>query len=201
VDHVPFARDAGVAGTRADVERLVGSRLTGPVLVFVGTLAAKHNQVAAHWIVDVLAPSLPEAVTVLLSGPGTQRLHGMGAGARVVGLGLVDDVDAVVASADLCLAPLASGAGVKTKVLHYLTHSRLVAGTPLAFEGLEGAPGIHAASLDDLPDLVARLLGATETAAMAEARGAAQQTWMSEHHDHGRAVDQWREALECLNLN
>ena len=201
VDHVPFARAVVTAGTRADVERLVGSKLTGPVLVFVGTLAAKHNQVAAQWIVDVLAPSLPEAVTVLLCGPRSEQLHGTGVGARVVGLGLVEDIDAVVAAADLCLAPLASGAGVKTKVLHYLMLGRRVAGTPLAFEGLEGAPGTFAAPLADLPALVARLAGATEETAMAEDRVAAQRTWMTQHHARGQAVDQWREALECLNLN
>jgi Glycosyl transferases group 1/Glycosyltransferase Family 4 len=201
VDHVPFARDVVTAGTRADVERLVGSKLTGPVLVFVGTLAAKHNQVAAQWIVDVLAPSLPQSVTVLLCGPRSEQLHGTGVGARVLGLGMVDDIDAVVASADLCLAPLASGAGVKTKVLHYLMLGRRVVGTPLAFEGIEGAPGVFAAPLADLPDLVTRLAGVTETAAVTEERVAAQSAWMTQHHARGQAVDQWREALECLNLN
>ena len=201
VDHVPFARAVTGAGARADVERLAGLKFAGPILVFVGTLAAKHNQVAAQWIVDVLAPSLPEAVTVLLCGPRTEQLHGTGIGARVRGLGLVDDIDAVVASADLCLAPLASGAGVKTKVLHYLAHGRRVAGTPIAFEGLEGAPGTFAAPIADLPDLVARLAGAAESMPAAEQRAAAQRTWMSQHHTRVQAVDQWREALQCLNLN
>jgi hypothetical protein len=201
VDHVPFARAVTSAGARAEVERLAGVEFGGPILVFVGTLAAKHNQVAAQWIVDVLAPSLPEAITVLLCGPRTEQLHGTGVGARVIGLGLVDDVDAVVASADLCLAPLASGAGVKTKVLHYLAHGRRVAGTPVAFEGLEGAPGTFAAPLPELPDLVAGLAAATESIPAAEQRTEAQRTWMSQHHTRAQAVDQWRDALQCLNLN
>src|SRR6202043_2767089 len=125
---------------------------------------------------------LPEAVTVLLCGPRTEQLHGTGAGARVVGLGLVEDVDAVVASADLCLAPLASGAGVKTKVLHYLAHGRRVAGTPVAFEGLEGAPGTFEAPLDELPLLVARLSTDIESEEEVQARAAAQRTWIECHH-------------------
>jgi len=53
----------------------------------------------------------------------------------------VDEIDSIIDSADLCLAPLATGAGVKTKVLHYLAHGKRIAGTPIAFEGLSGAPG------------------------------------------------------------
>jgi hypothetical protein len=201
VDHVPFAHAVTQESARASVARLAGVPLEGPILVFVGTLAAKHNLVAAQWIVDVLAPSLPEAVTVLLCGPGSDRFQGSDSGARVVGLGMVDDVDSVVASGDLCLAPLASGAGVKTKVLHYLVHGRRVAGTPVAFEGLENAPGTFSASLDDLPALVGRLIASAEPVPEDEQRVAAQRAWMAEHHAQEQAVRQWREVLGCLKLN
>jgi hypothetical protein len=201
VDHVPFAHAVQAAGARATAARLAGQPLEGPILVFVGTLAAKHNLAAAEWIVDVLAPSLQESVTVLLCGPGSDRFKSGGPGARVVGLGMVEDVDSVVAAADLCLAPLASGAGVKTKVLHYLVHGRRVAGTPLAFEGVENAPGMFSASLDDLPALVARLIATAEPVAEAEQRVAAQRGWMVEHHTQEQAVTQWREVLGCLKLN
>jgi glycosyltransferase involved in cell wall biosynthesis len=201
VDHVPFAHAVPPAAARAEVARLAGVALDGPILVFVGTLAAKHNLTAAQWIVDVLGPSLPEAVTVLLCGPGSDRFHASGRGASVVGLGMVEDVDSVVASADLCLAPLASGAGVKTKVLHYLVHGRRVAGTPVAFEGLENAPGMFSASLDDLPELVRRLIATPEPEPEAELRVAAQRAWMVDHHAQAQAVRQWREALGCLSLN
>jgi glycosyl transferase family 1 len=113
-------------------------------------------------------------------------------------LGMVTDLDDVVASADLCLAPLASGAGVKTKVLHYLAHGQRVVGTRVAFEGLDDAPGLSSATLSTLPDVVARLVASPETEQEAMLRRVAQFDWMNRHHARDRAVEQWREVLECL---
>src|SRR5207302_9564778 len=135
VDHAAFTSTRTDGESRRELERLLGRAPDGPLLVFVGRVAAKHNARAARWIIDVLAPSLPEAATVVLCGLGSERLRSRGRGARVAALGKVDDVDSVIAAADLCLAPLASGAGVKTKVLHYLAHGRRIAGTPVALEG------------------------------------------------------------------
>jgi hypothetical protein len=114
-------------------------------------------------------------------------------------LGNVDDVDSVIASADICLAPLASGAGVKTKVLHYLAHGCRVAGTPLAFEGIEGAPGLYQASLDSLPVLIASLTKTTESPENADARASAQRAWIEHHHGRQRVGQQWQEILQCLS--
>lgn len=198
VDHAPFARQAAAPESRAALERHLG-RSVGAVLVFVGTMKAKHNVPAARWIIDVLAPSLPPTATVVLCGTGTDNLRGRVGGAPVECLGQVDDVDSVIASADVCLAPLTSGAGVKTKVLHYLAHCRRVAGTPLAFEGLDGAPGIFEAPLESLPALVAELVERGESREAAQQRAAAQTAWMERHHGRRHVATQWQEILQCLN--
>jgi hypothetical protein len=195
VDHAAFVPD-GPLEADGDLAERVGGALRRPILLFVGTIAAKHNAVAARWLVDVLAPTLPDTTTIVICGPGSDGLPGGGrAGARVVLLGAVDDVDSIIATADLCLAPLATGAGVKTKVLHYLAHGKRVAGTPIAFEGLSGAPGLLEAPLDGLPDLVARIIAAPEAADAARSRVAAQHAWLTEHHGRPRIVDQWRNVL------
>jgi len=199
VDHAAWATPRDDTRAGAELERLLGRKPGGPVLVFVGRLAAKQNATAARWIVDTLAPSLPRDVTVALCGAGTERLRGRGTGARVAPLGSVDDVDSVIAAADLCLAPLAAGAGVKTKVLHYLAHGRRVAGTPVAFEGLDGAPGLYCAPLEEQPALVARLLSVAEPADVAEQRAAAQRAWIDERHGGAQIGRQWRDALQCLS--
>jgi hypothetical protein len=171
------------------------------VLLFLGTLRAKHNAAAAAWIVETLVATLPAGVTVLLCGPGTERLTpSKPSAARVVALGAVDDIDTVVAAADLCLAPLASGAGVKTKVLHYLAHGRPVAGTPAAFEGLTGAPGLYPASLEELPALVGRLCRQGEDPALAMTRAQAQRAWLEEHHGRAHVRAQWQEVFRCLGI-
>jgi hypothetical protein len=114
-------------------------------------------------------------------------------------LGNVDDVDSVIASADVCLAPLASGAGVKTKVLHYLAHGCRVAGTPMAFEGIDGAPGLYQASLASLPALVASLTKTVESPESAHARAGAQRAWLEHHHGREQVAQQWKEVLQCLS--
>jgi glycosyl transferase family 1 len=198
IDHVPLTSPIALAPDRASVAQLAGTGLPGPVLVFVGTMTAKHNVAAAQWLVDVLAPGLSDAVNIILCGPGSERFQSAGNGARVIGLGMVDNIDEVVASADLCLAPLASGAGVKTKVLHYLAQGQRVVGTRVAFEGLDDAPGLSSCPLPTLPDLVARMLASPETEHEAMLRRVAQFDWMNRHHARDRAVEQWREVLECL---
>ena len=114
----------------------------GPVLLFVGNLLGKHNADAARWLLEELAPRLPADCTLVLAGPGTDEVPPPeSTSALVCRLGAVSDIDAVIAGADLCLAPLAAGAGVKTKVLHYLAHAKPVVATPVAREGIEDAPG------------------------------------------------------------
>lgn len=197
VDHAAFVP---VSDSHVDsnvVERVLGARPTGPVLLFVGTMRAKHNAAAAHWIVDVLAPALPASTTLLICGPGSEAFQPQArvAGGRVSCLGTVVDIDSLIASADLCLAPLAAGAGVKTKVLHYLAHGRRVAGTPLAFEGLEGSPGLFAAPLAELPALVTCLSQQTEPTEQADTRARAQKEWIRRHHGSDHVAGQWRDAV------
>lgn len=198
VTHAPFASPRSPETARVALENLVGA-LSGPVLVFLGTLRAKHNAAAARWIIDVLGPALPATVTIVMCGPGSERLRPHPSGARVIGLGSVEDVDSVIAAADLCLAPLAAGAGVKTKVLHYLAHGRRVAGTPVAFEGLENAPGVYAAPLDSLAALVSRLARETETAESAGDRSLLQREWVASQHGRGGVAAQWKAVLTGLH--
>jgi Glycosyl transferases group 1 len=202
VDHAAFVPNLELEENHAALIDRVGGPLHPPVLLFVGTMTAKHNAAAARWLIDVLAPALADTATIVICGPGSDRLAGSGrAGARVVLLGAVDDIDSVIATADLCLAPLATGAGVKTKVLHYLAHGRKVAGTPIAFEGLDGAPGLEAAPLEGLPDLVARMIATPETADVTRSRVAAQHEWLNVHHGRPLIIDQWRNVLTCVNGN
>ncbi len=118
----------------------------------------------------------------------------------MIGLGAVDDVDSVVAAADICLAPLAAGAGVKTKVLHYLAHGKRVAGTPIAFEGLAGVPGVHSAPLDELPELIDLLCRENECNSVIAQRHQAQQEWLEVRHGRAHVTEQWKKVLECLPL-
>jgi glycosyltransferase involved in cell wall biosynthesis len=192
VDHAPYVRTPDPTPAQLAHD--------GPLLLFVGTMVAKHNVAAAKWITDELAPKLPAPITIALAGPGTDRYgrSDVDGGGRVIGLGEVEDIDGLIAAADLCLAPLAAGAGVKTKVLHYLAHGRRVAGTPVAFEGIDDAPGLISAPLDELVAVVLELASTPETEADAAARASAQRGWLEEHHGPARIKAQLRQVVACL---
>lgn len=172
-------------------------------LLFVGNLAAKHNRAAARWLAEVLAPQLPPEVEVALVGPGTERLVASPGGAVVRCAGEVEDVGAWIRAADLCLAPLASGAGVKTKVLDYVSHGKLVVGTPVAFEGLDGCPGLVAASLEGFGSVVMQTLEALvrETVRQARQRRAAQREWVRAHHARPQSLHQWGTVLRSVGVS
>jgi glycosyltransferase involved in cell wall biosynthesis len=196
VDHSAPARPRTACDGRRLLEARLGQAVDGPVLLFLGTLRAKHNAAAARWLLDVLAPTLGEDVTLVLCGPGTETLRSRATdAATVAGLGYVSDVDALIAAADICLAPLASGAGVHTKVLHYLAHGRPVLGTPVAFEGLAGAPGLVPVSLDEFPQRLEALLDHPEPTADAVERARQQRGWLEVNHSHSHVVEQWRTTL------
>lgn len=173
-----------------------------PRLLFMGNLAAKHNRAAARWLGEILAPQLPTDVEVTLVGPGTERLSFPLGGAVIRCTGALDDVAPWIKAAALCLAPLASGAGIKTKVLDYVSQGKVVVGTPVAFEGLDGCPGLVATSLEEFGSVVMRTLDALahETVDQAHRRRAAQREWLSAHHTRSRSVEQWSRVLQSVGI-
>jgi hypothetical protein len=197
VRHGSPARPVEDADVRVAFERVLETELKGPALLFVGNLAAKHNAAAAEWLVSELAPQLPGECVLVLAGPGTERLRTRPrSNAQVICLGGVPDIDTVIAGADLCLAPLAAGAGVKTKVLHYLEQGSPVIATPLALEGLEGAPGVVQTELVHFTRHVLDYLADPEDEAAANRRKESQQAWVRARFGRARFLDELRVALE-----
>lgn len=164
-------------------------------VAFVGG-NSKHNVDAARWCVHTLARQLPSTVSVVLAGVGTDTLvRAAGNPPGVLGLGYVDDVDRVLSNAELCIAPMATGEGPETKVLHYVALGCRIAATPLALEGLADAPGCRVAELDELPKLVGEMLVEGEPARDRDARQLAQRRWMEKYVAPRRIREQWMSVL------
>jgi len=204
-DHLPILGGASVGGSSrpARQARAASSDTDAEpqrrCVLFMGNLGAKHNDDAARWCIDVLLPTLAEDVELVLVGPGTDRLvEELGAPARARGLGYVENVDDMLRAATLTIAPLAAGAGVKTKVVHALALGQRVVGTPYAFEGLGEPPGAVIASLEVLPTVLRSLLAEPEPAAHAAARKQAQAQWSAELLDEGRLRLQWAAVLGAV---
>ncbi|MBN2171935.1 MAG: glycosyltransferase [Candidatus Krumholzibacteriota bacterium] len=123
-----------------------------PVLVFHGNLDYAPNLDAVRFLILEVGPALAAS----LGKTGFRlRIIGRGAASRLSGLicgcpwleltGYVDDLPAALASTDLYLAPVFSGAGIKNKVLEALATGLPVVGTAEAFAALGLADGVHAA--------------------------------------------------------
>lgn len=201
VPHRSLAQPTPYDDARPRLEHLCNGPLRGPALLFVGNLAAKHNAAAAEWLAAELAPHLPADCSLVLAGPGTETVCARDrTRARVVCLGGVPDIDVVIAGADVCLAPLAAGAGVKTKVLDYLAHGKVVLATPVAMEGLEGAPGVHTAELEHFAARLLDYLSGCEDRDAARRRAQSQRAWVRARHGPEQVADRLRAALERVEV-
>lgn len=200
VDHVPDGRPEP-GSPFLDAVRLATSRANDRYVLFLGNLGAKHNLTAARWCVQELAPLLPAACNLVLAGVGTEKLViDAGQPRQVLGLGFVENIDELVAEAEICLAPLLSGAGVKTKVLHYVALGRPVIGTATAFEGIEDAPGCRTAGLESFAEVVVDQLSSPPDEKGHARREALQRAWVSARFDERRLTAQWLAVLDRVDF-
>ncbi len=187
---------------RDEVAKNIGVPSGNQILSFVGALSGKQNLAAVEWIIDYLAPKLSTSVIIVLCGEGTQRFQREGdSGAKVIGLGFTEDVDSVIAASDICIAPLAAGAGVKTKVLHYVAHSKRVVGTPYAFEGLHRSLGMLECDLEDFAHTITEVLEQKENQYEESKRREAQADWLEQYFGKQNVVQQWTEVIQDTLAN
>jgi hypothetical protein len=162
-------------------------------VVFVGDLRAKHNYAAAKWTLEHLLPVLAGRARLVMAGRGTDGLAPASPDLEL--LGFVEDISEVIARAEVCIAPLLAGAGVKTKMLDYVRQGCRVLATPVAMEGIEDCPGVTVAGLEEFPEALLRLLDAPEDAEHAAARRTDQAQWYEEHCGQAHLIEQWTAIL------
>lgn len=118
----------------------------GNDVVFLGNYNYIPNQEAAFFVSRSLAPGLPEARFLLV---GKNPPPGSEVGGNVVATGYVEDLNAVLGPAAVCIAPLTQGSGTRLKILTYLAARKAVVATTKACEGLEVRDGVHLLIRDD----------------------------------------------------
>ncbi|MGW6599406.1 phosphotransferase [Streptomyces sp. NPDC055036] len=177
------AADAVVTFTRRDADLATALRATavhvvpcgvepGPTplreretpgsAAFVGNLFYEPNARAAGFLRTRLAPALAlRGGSVDVYGRYPRALRALGADGTVRLHGPVPDLPSALSTAEVGLAPLDSGGGMKLKVLQYMAAGLPVVGTAEAFAGLPDpntfALVSTAPSMDDIPGLVTRL--------------------------------------------
>lgn len=180
---------------------IVGTAGRPTRLIFLGNISAKHNLESARYLTKELPHLLTTPAHLVLIGPGTELLPTRQQGHLTIEcLGRVADLASIIAPTDIGLAPLSSGAGVKTKVLDYLALGCRVVATPVALEGIRDAPGAYSVERDLFPDFLARMLSQQESAAVREARVTSQREWLQAHASPELTTAGWHTVLVRLGL-
>ena len=126
------------------------------VVLFVGNLNAIQNSEAVDWILKKLAPdfTLDSRVRFVVVGSNPQRIKNT---SNVLFTDFVDELAPYIAMADICIAPLSVGGGVKTKMLDYIVMNKKILATAVAMEGIDLSTSgeVEVLKLDDFPRVIA----------------------------------------------
>jgi len=138
-----------------------------PTFLFLGALNLAHNETAVENLLKTVFPAFllryPAATLFIVGRGAPSSLQELAEkfGDRVVMMGFIPDLRAVLASSCALVAPLVFGSGVKIKMIEALAASLPILATPIGAEGINVTDGENAfvtASLGDFPDRMEQLL-------------------------------------------
>lgn len=132
-------------------------------ILFVGVCKHTPNEEANSCIEKKIAPKLPHK-RFLIAGSGCQtKVKG-----NVEYLGHVKDLKKLIASVDLCIAPMTSNTGMKTRFIDYFVAGKVVLGTRLAFTGYPVKNGVDVIIEDNVDNFYKRIRELDENKALIE---------------------------------
>lgn len=134
-------------------------------VVFVGGFAHRPNVDAVTYLVNEIWPivtrRLPGAVLRVVGSnmtPEVQALDNLAAGVKIIGF--VEDLDTVLDTALMSVAPLRFGAGIKGKVVSSLLHGLPCVLSKVASEGMglvDGEEVLEGDTAEEIGDAIVRL--------------------------------------------
>lgn len=127
-------------------------------VVFVGS-RVKANIDAATWIIDKLAPSMPDTCFIII-GSVCSNLLGRNDNVKCMGVLTTEQKNFLMAASDIAINPVTSGAGTNVKMLEYLAVGLPVVTTDIGARGLSfnnGVDGMIAKDLNDFPELISAI--------------------------------------------
>lgn len=133
--------------------------ITVPTMVYVGALAHYPNVDAVNWFAAEILPRIrerrPEARLVLVGSGPPGRIAAARAAPGVEFVGAVPDVRPHLAGAEVFVAPVRLGSGMKGKVLEALAMGKAVVATAVAASGIGAVSGEHLLVADSPRDFAA----------------------------------------------
>ncbi len=162
------------------------------IMLWLGGFDWPPNDEAARWFLERVWPRLEGSEVPLevhfVGRRPSEELHRHHDGTRVFFHGYQPDADAWRARADVLVAPLLTGSGVRVKVVEAMAAGLPVVSTSKGCEGLPVRPGVELIVADD-PDVYAR--GLLELAASPARRAElskAGKEYVARHHAPERAA-------------
>jgi glycosyltransferase involved in cell wall biosynthesis len=128
------------------------AELKRPAVVFVGGMGYPPNREAAEFLIRV-SRILGDKVNFYLVGPSPPP-----ASPPVYTIGYVESTIPYVLSADVCVAPLKRGGGVKLKMLEYMMAGKPIIATKKAVEGIDGVVYVNAESEEEFAEKIVEVL-------------------------------------------
>ncbi len=156
IEIIPHVVDPAAADTYAQAATELRQRFikgVQSIACFVGDLGAIQNAESEKYIRNQLAPATPDIHYVLVGKNPKARQDTP----NITYTGFVEAVDPYILMADFCIAPMAIGSGVKTKVLDYLKYDKPIVATPVAFEGIDPSKYTHVCDLTGFADKMKEL--------------------------------------------
>lgn len=117
------------------------------VVCFLGDLTTVPNYMSAKYIVEHIFPevsaNLPET-HFLVIGRCREDSRFLTKSPKIIFTDEVRDLRPFLSAADICIAPLTLGSGIKLKILTYFSFGKPVISTPIGMEGIEAKNGEEA---------------------------------------------------------
>lgn len=166
--------------------------------VFLGGLDYGPNLEALRWWRDSIAPLLcrrggPVQLSVI-GFASKDHLHEF-AGSGIDLLGYIPDLRAALAGHRMFVAPILSGAGVKTKVLDGMSAALPVVATTTGLSGIPAVSGVHALCADDAVAFADAVTQLAENHNRAEAIGQSGRALLAECFSNRKLATAWRDVL------
>ncbi|HZF20097.1 MAG TPA: glycosyltransferase [Burkholderiales bacterium] len=172
IETIPNGVDCDFFAPRPEIPKTRGR------LVFTGSLSWPPNRAAVRWFLDSCWADIlrkrPDASLVIIGKLGTEALkQEWEKHPNVEVIGFVPDIREHVLQAEVSIAPMVSGSGIKNKILEAWALGQPVVATALAARGIRCQVGRDISIAEDAESFVSAVLRLLDDPALRSATGAA----------------------------
>ena len=163
-------------------------------IVFIGNCKHEPNLEAMKLIETEIAPKLKDKNFVIIGSGCEKRKIG---NVEYTGFISEEEKNKRIDIADLCIAPLRNGSGIKVKILDYFARCMPVIGTNVAFEGYPIKNMQNAILEDDISSYAKHILILESNKELRE-KISKNASAVCDYFSYSKTASRWRKALESI---